>query len=73
MVPGPEVDNHFKIDEVQVCNTTYNLWCTKELGSVMKMMAAGGRISADDAGTTHCWVGNGVEMIKEFTYKRPFN
>lgn len=42
---------------------------------MIKMMATGGELLADDSwrSATCCLVDNGVEMVKECTYKLPFD
>ena len=56
MVPGKETEDHFgevevgEIDAIQVTvdYIIYNLWIMKEPNYVMRMMATGGRLLADD-------------------------
>ena len=47
---------------------TYNLWAMKEPEDVMKNMATGGSLLADDfcRTTICCWLENGVDQVKEF-------
>ena len=54
---------------------SYNLWGMKEPDYVMRMMATGGALLADEScrSTTRKWVEDGVETFAEFVYKRPFD
>ncbi len=53
----------------------YNLWAMKEPDYVMKMMATGGSLIADDScRSTSCrWIEGGVQTTKESTYTLPFD
>jgi hypothetical protein len=85
LVPGDVMQQHFDEEGMKVGDTdaiqgtmdgqTYNLWGMKEPDYVMRMMATGGALLADEScrSTTRKWVEDGVETFKEFVYKRPFD
>jgi hypothetical protein len=53
----------------------YNIWAMKDAGYTTKMMAAGGKLVADDScrTTIYKWMESGVQVVKEFVYALPFN
>ena len=55
--------------------TTYNLWGMKEPDYVMRMMATGGPLDANDScRTASCrWNETGVEVHRTFKYKCPYD
>ena len=83
MVPGKETEDHFGEVElggtdaihVTVDDVIYNLWGMKEPNYLMRMMATGGRLLADDTRkeTVKRWNENGEDVVKKFKYKLPFD
>jgi hypothetical protein len=55
-------------------DVTYKLWAMKEQDYVMKMMATGGSLIANESrkSTSWQWIEEGVQKIKEFAYTFPF-
>jgi hypothetical protein len=53
----------------------YNLWCMKEPDYVMRMMATGGALLADEncKEATRSWMEDGVEKSAKFKYAKPFD
>ncbi len=82
-MPGNEIDSH--LNDIEVGETEaiqgsldgiiYNLWMMKEPDYIMKMMATGGNLIADQTccSTNRCWMTGGEENVKEFWYKLPFD
>ena len=58
-----------------VDDAIYNLWGLKEPDYVMRIMAIGGRLLADDTckKTVRRWKVNGEDVVKKFNYKLPFD
>ena len=83
MVPGKDTEDHFQ--EIYVEDTysikgtvdyvIYNLWGMKEPNYVMRMMATGGRLLADETckETVRRWKENREDVAKKFRYKLSFN
>ena len=82
-VPGEAMQSHFDGMNVGDCDaiqgvmegTTYNLWGMKEPDYVMRMMATGGPLDANDSCRTasHRWNEAGVEVHRTFKYKCPYD
>ena len=83
MVPGKEMKDNFgevEVGETYVIQGTvddviYSLWGMKEPNYVMRMMATGGRILADEKykETVRIWKENGEDVVKKFKYKLQFD
>ena len=83
MVQGKEMEDHFgevdvgETDSIQgtADDVIYNLWGMKDPNYVMRMMATGGRLLADDTCTETVirWKENGEDVVNNFKYKLPFD
>lgn len=83
LVPGDTMQQYF--EEMDVGDTDavsgtldgipYNLWGMKEPDYVMRMMATGGALLADDTckEATRTWKEGGVEKSKKFNYTKPID
>ena len=83
MVPGKDMEDNFGEVEVgeayaiqgTVDDFIYNLCGIKEPTYVMRMMATGGCLLADETckETVRRWKGNGEDVVNNFKYKLPFD
>jgi hypothetical protein len=83
LVPGDTMQQYF--EEMDVGDTDavsgtldgvpYNIWGMKEPDYVMKMMATGGALLADDTckEAARTWKEGGVEKSKKFNYTKPID
>ena len=73
-IVGKEVGS---VDAIQGSSEgiVYNLWAMKEPDYVMKMMATGGSLTANDSchTTSRSWIEGGVPKCKDFTHTQPFD
>ena len=77
------MEDHFQEVEVGDTNATqvtvdgviYNLWGMKDPNYVMRMMATGGRLLADETykETVRIWKEHGEDIVKKFKYKLTFD
>ena len=83
MVPSKYMEDHFggvDVGETDIIHGTvddafYNLWSMKEPNYVMRMMATGGRLLADDKSneTVRRWKETGEDVVNKFKYNLTFD
>ena len=83
LVPGDAIQQYFAENDVgdtdaitgTLDGVPYNIWGMKEPDYVMRMMATGGALLADDTckEVTRTWKEGGIEKSKKFSYTKPID